>query len=476
LNYTRVTLAAVVVINVFVVLILAQGQLFLDRANHEKVTTIVEPVLADLLSVEGSPRTFQAYLERPIDIRSTDRLLAYRLPQPTNGYTLVVDASGGLWFDNRLQQVYDIAAVNQGFPPQPVSTDLPVTPRDRALFAQALRQGEVLTSTGLTRTVRVSPLLTGDGTIVGAVLMSTSVFPLSMDLVRTALMNLALAAIIVVLLGTVFGWYASNPLAKRIEDLSQAADAWSQGDLSRMTHDLSPDEIGQLARRLDRMALQLGDLLVARQALAGSRERNRIARELHDSVKQQLFAASMLLGAAKRENGDAAWKHLEGVERLVEEAKQELNDLIHELRPIAVEGRTLAQALEALVAGFALPPSTHIHLEAEPVVPVRADLTAALYRIAQEALSNAARHAGAEYITVRLRQEHDELVLEIEDDGRGFMPSSVLGRGVGLTSMQTRATDVGGVITIQSQPGEGTRIEARVPLSLPTDVEDEDAN
>jgi len=213
------------------------------------------------------------------------------------------------------------------------------------------------------------------------------------------------------------------------------------------------------------MAMQLSDLLVARQAIAGSRERTRIARELHDSVKQQVFAASMMLGAAQRAAPEDAREHVDKAAQLVEEAKQELEGLIHELRPVAMEGRSLDEALRSLAAAFpgGQGPRVTLDLSAEHVMTTP-EKRAALYRIAQEALANAVRHARAANVTLRLAREGNEIVLRIEDDGRGFSTSASEGRGVGLASMRARAEDMGGTIAIRSEPGGGTHVEARMPM------------
>jgi len=143
------------------------------------------------------------------------------------------------------------------------------------------------------------------------------------------------------------------------------------------------------------MAGQLRDLVRARQALAGARERTRIARELHDSVKQQVFAASMRLGAARSAPPEQVDVHLASAESLVHQAQQELSDLIHELRPVAVEGRPLDEALRALADGYGGSDGPTLALDLEPGLSGTPEVGTALYRIAQEAISNALRHAGA---------------------------------------------------------------------------------
>ena len=462
----RVTLGAVVLLELIVVLLFAQGVLYTNRTLHPLVAQRLEPVAADLLERGVDARALQAYLERPINVRSSGRPLLLVIPRPEQGFTVIVDAQGEVWFDNRGQDPVSDAPEDTFDPiEQPVSSMLPFSGNDRNLTERALETGEERTMQGFLRISYAAPLQNATGDVVGALFMQSGLLPIPWSLVYLAIGGLGVAALLVVMVGTVFGLYASRPLARRIENLALAADAWSEGDFSRAVHDASGDELGQLSRRLDRMAMQLSDLLVARQAIAGSRERTRIARELHDSVKQQVFAASMMLGAAQRAAPEDAREHVDKAAQLVEEAKQELEGLIHELRPVAMEGRSLDEALRSLAAAFpgGQGPRVTLDLSAEHVMTTP-EKRAALYRIAQEALANAVRHARAANVTLRLAREGNEIVLRIEDDGRGFSTSASEGRGVGLASMRARAEDMGGTIAIRSEPGGGTHVEARMPM------------
>jgi len=464
-SYMRVTLGAVLLLEIIVVLLFAQGVLYTNRTLHPLVAERLEPVVADLLANGLDARALQAYLERPIDVRSSGRPLLLLIPRPEQGFTVILDEEGNVWFDNRSQDpVADLP--QDGSPPveQPVTSSLPFAGNDRMLAERALATGEERTVQGMLRTAYARPIETTSGVVVGAVFFESSLLPVPWSLVNLAVGGLGVAAILVVLVSTVFGLYASRPLARRIENLAVAADAWSEGDFSRAVHDPSGDELGRLARRLDRMAMQLSDLLTARQALAGSRERTRIARELHDSVKQQVFAASMLLGAARRAAPDDAQAHVANAERLVEEAKQELEGLIHELRPVAVEGRPLDEALRNLASAFPKEQAPRITLDLSEHVTASPEVRTAAYRIAQEALANALRHARASNVTLHLSREGDVIVLRIEDDGRGFVSSSSEGRGVGLASMRARAVELGGRVEVRSAPSGGTRVEARLPV------------
>jgi two-component system, NarL family, sensor histidine kinase LiaS len=265
------------------------------------------------------------------------------------------------------------------------------------------------------------------------------------------------------LIGTLFGFLTARGLSRRLSRLTQAADAWSQGDFTVIAHDPSGDELGHLSHRLNRMAEQLQNLLETRQELAALEERNRLARDLHDSVKQQLFATAMQVGAARallESNPSAARQRLEEAEKLARQSQQELSGLIQELRPAALDGKGLAEALRSYVADW----SRHHQIEAQVSLsgerPLPLPLEQALFRVAQEALANVARHSGAQTVAVRLAWQEQTVTLTISDNGCGFHPGEGQPAGVGLASMRERIEAVNGRLTINSLPQQGTLITA----------------
>jgi two-component system, NarL family, sensor histidine kinase LiaS len=248
--------------------------------------------------------------------------------------------------------------------------------------------------------------------------------------------------------------------------LARAAQAWSRGDFSVTTKDRSKDELGQLSRELNNMAAHLENLIEARQELATLEARNRFARDLHDSVKQQVFATSLQVAAARaliERDTEAAEAHLTQADELVRQAQKELNVLIHEMRPAALEGKGLADALREYVRDWSqraeIPAGVHVRGKRE--VPL--EVEQALFRVAQEALANVAKHSGAENVEVDLIYNAESLMLRITDDGSGFDPASP-GEGFGLQSMHERLVRLGGRVNVESAPGKGTRIECVCPL------------
>jgi NarL family two-component system sensor histidine kinase LiaS len=452
-SYMRVSLAAVVVLELLGLVLLAQGVLYTSRRSHPTVAAKLAPTAARLLDADGDPRALAAYIGRPVSVREGGPPLSATVPRPPQGYTAVLDAGGAIWFDVRAPSGS----------PDADAAPTTVGRAARALAERAIDQAEPRRRQGLTRTMTATPLRTDDGRTVGALLQVSTLQPATPGLLILGFGALAVATLFVVVIGTLFGLYASRPLTRRIERLAAAADAWSDGDFSATVHDASDDELGRLARRLDRMAGELQELVAVRQAVAGGAERARIARELHDSVKQQVFAASMRIGAARSAAPGDADGHLGAAEKLVRQAQQELSDLIHELRPVATHGRPLDVAIRELAEGYVGDGGPELALRLEPDLPGMPEVGAGLYRIAQEALANAVRHAQARRIAVRLTTEGSEVVLRVEDDGRGFPPHAPGGRGVGLDSMRERAEALGGRLRIDASPGRGTRVEARLP-------------
>jgi signal transduction histidine kinase len=197
-------------------------------------------------------------------------------------------------------------------------------------------------------------------------------------------------------------------------------------------------------------------------------ERNRLARELHDAVTQQLFGvvlAAQSAGELLARGEPAAAKELERVQALARDAMDELRSVVFELRPASLEAEGLAQVLRKHVDVLRRVTGRAIELRVGAPPPLGAAAAGQVFRIAQEALQNALRHAEAERIEVRLEDGGGKFVLTVADDGRGFDASAPMlrGRRLGLTSMEERAAELGGRLAVQSRPGEGTTVRLEAP-------------
>ena len=341
-----------------------------------------------------------------------------------------------------------------------------LAPRVNAALGGEESSGRLSANTG-GRMLTVVPLEDEDGRVAGALVGTVRVPNLTGALLIGVGVSAVLLMLPAALLGTLFGFVTAWGLTRRLRRLARAARRWSGGDFSVTVRDRSRDELGQLSRELNSMAAELDGLIETRGELATMETRNRFARDLHDSVKQQVFATSLQVAAARaliREDRDAAEAHLAQAEELVRATQKELNVLIHEMRPAALEGKGLAGALrdyaEAWSRGSEIP--TEVRVRGERETPL--EVEQAIFRVAQEALANVAKHSGAQSAEAELSYGADALTLRVSDDGRGFDPGRVDGRGFGLRSMGERMAKLGGYVDVESGPGAGTRVVCVCPL------------
>jgi len=268
------------------------------------------------------------------------------------------------------------------------------------------------------------------------------------------------------IIGTLTGIVISRNLAWRLHRITIAAAAWSQGTFQAEVSDPSTDELGQLGRALNRMAGQLHALLTTRQDLAVLEERTRLARELHDSVKQHVFANALLVRAARTlltRDPDKARAALREAEELAGQAQHELIALIRALRPATLADHGLAGATQECAGDWSrrMGVAVDVRVQGERTTPL--DIEEALFRVTQESLANVARHSQARQVDVQLAWSAERLALTIADDGQGFDVAHAMGTGWGLRHMRERMNALGGTLTVTST-AEGTRIEAVVPL------------
>ncbi|MFN2271146.1 MAG: histidine kinase [Anaerolineae bacterium] len=289
------------------------------------------------------------------------------------------------------------------------------------------------------------------------------------------------------IIGGITGASINYLLARRLHRVLEVSRAWMRGNLSLRIADSRRDEIGLLAHQLNLLAEHLeedeedlGELQERTsrlsdqvRALAVVEERNRLARELHDSVKQNLFSVAMTASAIRARidaldsiPADLKEMVLE-VETTSRAAQQEMTRLIADLRPESIYAQGLAETLNDFTLLLGAREHLLIYLDVHGndklLPPAVAEV---LYRVAQEALHNVARHACATRVDVDLRCIPEQVSLTIEDNGVGFDPSEAH-KGLGLGHMRERIMEVGGVLSVDSQPGIGTTIVAEVALTHP---------
>src|SRR5215217_2221537 len=259
-------------------------------------------------------------------------------------------------------------------------------------------------------------------------------------------------------------YHASIPLYaqdKKLGVMNVASPGWRS---------LSPEDLQLLYTIGDLLSISVerAGLFARSTRLGAVEERNRLAREIHDTLAQgltatalQLESADALLDAGSQKAHEPLRRALSLTRSNLEEARRSVLDL----RAAPLEGRTLSEALKALVDRWEAETGIGARYGAvNGSRPLPPRVEAALYRICQEALTNAARHAGAGRVAVRLVAAPDRVRLVVEDDGRGFDSSAVPEDRHGIVGMRERAEVLGGTLEVRSGPGEGTRIEAAMPL------------
>lgn len=295
-----------------------------------------------------------------------------------------------------------------------------------------------------------------------------------------------------VLLGFVTSWSFIRPVRTIDNALAQIA----RGNFKQRIEVPNRDEFGTLGSNLNRMSQQLESLYDELSSLNGTlqtrldelqvahrqlqeyaaqagelatvQERNRLARELHDSVTQTIFSMTLTTEAAhillQRDPSQVA-PQLDRLQALAQGALSEMRTLIQQLRLGPVEEGRLVSALEKHLAALEGTEGLKVdfHVEGEGKLP--ADQEEGLFRIAQEALNNVTKHAKTDRVAVTLRILDEEAWLLVEDQGVGFDPARrpANGEGFGLTSMKERVDILGGTLEVRSSPGEGTAIMVKLP-------------
>ncbi len=197
-----------------------------------------------------------------------------------------------------------------------------------------------------------------------------------------------------------------------------------------------------------------------------SQERNRLARELHDSVSQQLFAASMMMSAvteSKPRSDDWETKQLKLIEATIHQSQLEMRALLLHLRPAALKGKSLQEGIQELLVELMQKVTMNIKWKVEPI-PLDKGVEDHLFRILQESVSNTLRHAKATSLDILLIERDDFVIMRVTDDGIGFEHEEEKTGSYGLQNMYERALEIGGSMKIVSLKNKGTRLEVKVPV------------
>jgi signal transduction histidine kinase len=295
---------------------------------------------------------------------------------------------------------------------------------------------------------------------------ATGGITVSPALIRTGIVTLVVA----IPAGLAFGLLSTRRLTRRLRRLAGMSLEVAEGRFERRVPVSGQDEVSRLEENFNRMAGQLQASLDARRQLAEANarheERTRIARELHDSISQELFSLRVLAGGLRRAlpAGSAVLTEVETMERTAGDTMREMQSLLLALRPVALDELGLASAIEDICHAYTQRLGVRVLAELEPLA-LAPGLEHAILRVTQEALANAVRHADADHLTVRLRADAAQVMLEVTDNGHGFDADAEQagGAGLGLRVMRDRVAEAGGVLSIVSAPGLGTQVRAAFP-------------
>jgi signal transduction histidine kinase len=270
--------------------------------------------------------------------------------------------------------------------------------------------------------------------------------------------------IAIVPVGVLFGLLASRRLVRRVRRLERATLAVADGDYAVTLPVSGRDEVGRLEANFTTMTRQLNSALDAerQRASAGARdsERARIAREIHDTISQHLFALRMIAAGMRRADPGNPQAH--AIERITEDAVRDMQALLIELRPASLDGAGLAPALQEICAAYQHRLGINVDASLQDVT-VPAAVEHALLRITQEACANAVRHGNARHLAVSVSHRSGHVELAVSDAGTGFDPAASHA-GSGLAHIRDRVAELGGTVDIDSAPGRGAVLTVRVPV------------
>jgi len=280
--------------------------------------------------------------------------------------------------------------------------------------------------------------------------------------------------------GALYGLYRAMQSKIQFDRIQDTLLLWEKGNPARTAWPAG-GELDGLAEQLDRVGkkweeqvsslqrLSTHNAQLAEQARVSAivEERQRLARELHDAVSQQLFAISMTATAVGRtfeKDLARARRQVELIEEMASVAQSEMRALLLHLRPVYLEGKPLYQGLSELVREIQAKVPMEITLDMDAGLELVKGIENHLFRIVQEALSNTLRHSKADKMEIMIVRRNDALRMSLKDNGVGFELDEKKQASYGLSLMQERVSEIGGSIRYITAPGKGTRIELNVPL------------
>ncbi len=348
--------------------------------------------------------------------------------------------------------------------------------REEVFLRNALRQSKDETqlsgSTSQNQASIAIPLENSEGRFVG-VMYTKIQGALAPGFHLAAIQGLMPIAGMVLVIGTIcsigLGHLMARRLTTRIDEIGDAANQWRTGDFRSTAPERPSDELGRLGEHLNEVARDMSRLVEQRERLAQFSERSRMARDLHDTVKQHTFAAAMQLAIAEKTLApdEPAITNIRHASQLVERARRDLTAMIYD-EPTLDFPKNVADAIRYRTMEWGANSQVEVSLHVESAENLPVGQTQTIVRILDEALANVARHSQSSRVMVTFRAEGGRAYLTIEDEGVGFEGHEIQS-GMGLNNMRTRALSLPqGGFCLWTAPGSGTKLE--VDFELRTEV------
>ncbi|AXI08721.1 sensor histidine kinase [Oceanobacillus zhaokaii] len=319
-------------------------------------------------------------------------------------------------------------------------------------------------------------------TILSILLTIHALFSPEWLTVRSIFLFMALYTIIAAIISLYTGFKSSSTMKQRLDAMSVLIAQYANGNYETKIHFMENDELSRIANELNelgtklqnqvkslqRMADEKSDLAKSAHKAAVIEERQRIARDLHDAVSQQLFALTMMAEAATKQfdkKPALAKKQIEDVSIAALQAQTEMRALLLHLRPVHLSGDTLKEGVEKLVVELEMKSPINFKLTIADELSLNDTIEEHVFRIIQESLSNILRHANATEVDLTITKRAKELFLHIRDNGQGFdvTKDSTRKTSYGLKTMRERSEELGGTFVVRSNQDEGTYIDIRIP-------------
>ena len=288
------------------------------------------------------------------------------------------------------------------------------------------------------------------------------------------LLLLSISFVLSIIVGVTISLYWRQRLHFVERQLQQLANGQT------VTMDESYKELDKVEKQLEAIDIKIKQQVEKAQKAATERakereislqevvaqERNRLARDLHDSVSQQLFAASMMMSALNESSEfdqNSFKRQIQIIEKMIHQSQLEMRALLLHLRPAALKGKALQEGIRDLLTEFTNRIPNQVDWKIE-TFSIKKGVEDQLFRIVQEAISNTLRHAEATSLQVMLIKRDYWIILRVMDDGKGFDFDKTMTSTYGLKNMRERAEELGGSFKIISLPKEGTRVEVKIPI------------